>query len=415
MTRYLSLALGASEPTFGHSIRELERAGGQPNVDIRLSSELSSQLRGKLLQLGLDPADTTGEELYRALHERMRLDESHVRNALHVSDSATANEIIGTVQKFLAKKSVAGTCFALKAAVAKRLLKKKAPKATMKVLGYRSLDSMIKHENVSHIYAAAALVESTSWHHAFRDQYAKLTPSDFEQRPMTISFPKTKRWVALAEQHLPQAKQSIMCFKELGAVTLLPMPRMLEGMAITTLLLALHNMNDVRTYGSYIKLQQVKPDFGKIVQQTSYGEPMTAAELAGQPVPWRVIQRYYGRLKHGEHPEVFEPHVQPEDLAWKEAEEVLARLVPDIAFWQDTQYICALHDDQPVSMNALDVALSYCNRLAFTDRIVHFMRSSLWQELMARYLHQENLEAAVHQQLSMALLPAQAAVAFDDV
>jgi hypothetical protein len=60
-----------------------------------------------------------------------------------------------------------------------------------------------------------------------------------------------------------------------------------------------------------------------------------------------------------------------------------------------------------VSMNVLDVALSYCNHLHFQDRIVHFMRTSLWHELMARYLHQENLEAAVHQQLSRELLPAQ--------
>jgi hypothetical protein len=186
----------------------------------------------------------------------------------------------------------------------------------MKALGYRSLDSMIKHENVSHIYAAAALVESASWQRTFREQYAKLQPSDFEQRALTVGFPKTKRWVALAEQHIAAAKHNIMCFKELGAVTILPLPHHIDGLAITTMLLALHNMNDVRTYGSFIKLQQVKPDFGKTVEYTSYGEPMTAAELAGQPVPWRVIQRYYGRMQKGEHPEVFEPHVQPEDLAW---------------------------------------------------------------------------------------------------
>jgi hypothetical protein len=131
---------------------------------------------------------------------------------------------------------------------------------------------------------------------------------------------------------------------------------------------------------------------------------MTSAHLAGQPVPWKVIQRYYGRLKDGVHPEVFEPHVQAEDLQWHDAEKVLTELQPALSFWLDTQYICMIHDGEPVSLNILDVALGYCNHLEFGDRIVHFVREHLWHELMSRYLHQENLEAAVHQQLSRDLV-----------
>jgi hypothetical protein len=91
-------------------------------------------------------------------------------------------------------------------------------------------------------------------------------------------------------------------------------------------------------------------------------------------------------------------------LQWHDAEAVLADLQPALSFWQDTQYVCMLHEDEPVSFNILDVALGYCNRLPFADRIVHFVREHLWYELMSRYLHQENLEAAVHQQLSRELV-----------
>ncbi len=68
----------------------------------------------------------------------------------------------------------------LKASVAKRFLKKKPPKAAMKRLGYRSLESMFKHETAGQLYAAALICGSESWQRTFRDQYAKLTPSDFE-------------------------------------------------------------------------------------------------------------------------------------------------------------------------------------------------------------------------------------------
>jgi hypothetical protein len=404
MTRYLAQALGAQQPLFGQSISALERASGRPSADIRLSSELMQQVRVKIAQLGLDPADTTGPELYSALQERLRLDEIRVREALGIADNASATDILSRVQKFLDGHEAASVSFALKAASAKRLLKKKPPKNAMKQMGYRSLDSLLKHETVPAIYAAALMTETPTWHKTFKEQYAKLQPSDFEQRKISVIYPKAKRWAALSENFVATAKHNILCFKELGAIVVLPITTNVDGLTLTTLLLTLHYMNDVRTYSSYAKLQQVKPTFGKIIQQTASGEPMTNATLAGQPVPWKVIQRYYGRLKEDQHPEVFEPHVQSEDLQWHDAETVVSNLQPALAFWENTQYICMLHDGEPVSFNILDVALSYCNHLSFADRIVHFSREHLWHELMSRYLHEENLEAAVHQQLSRDLI-----------
>lgn len=404
MTRYLSLALGAVEPAFGKSIQALESAGGRPSIDIRLSTEMTRQVRSKIAELGLDPDDTTGPELYQMLKARLQQDEVRVREALKLPSDATAVDVLVKIQKFLNSKEVATECFTLKASVAKRLLKRKPPKATMKALGYRSLDSMLKHEAAANLYAAAMLVESAAWHKAFREQYSKLAPRDFEQRKIAVTYPKAKRWAVFGERYAMAVRQNIFHFRELGAVVLLPIPRQLDGLAITSLILALNHMNGIRTYSSFIKLQQVKSDFGAILQRTANAEPMTSAELAGQPVSWRVIQRYYGRMKQALHPEVFEPHVQPEDLQWRDSEEVLARLHPDLSFWAGTEYVCALHNNEPVSLNILDVSLSYCNHLNFGNRIVHYAREHLWQELMSRYLNQENLEFAVRQQLAYELV-----------
>jgi hypothetical protein len=410
MTRYLSSALGATQPLFGQSIMELERASGRPSADIRLSSEIMQQARVKIAALGLDPDDTTGPELYSALQGRLQQDEARVRAALHLEAAAQPTEVLSSVEKFLSTHKATGTAFSLKATVARRLLKKKAPKNTMKLLGYRSLDSMLKHEAIASIYAATIIAESPSWHRIFHNQYAQLQSSDFEQRKIAIVYPKTKRWADISNAFVQTAKHNILCFKELGAVVILPFTGHVEGLAIASLLLPLHYMNDIRTYSSFAKLQQVKPDFGKIIQETANTEPMTSANLAGQPVPWKVIQRYYGRMRGDYHPEVFEPHVQAEDLRWQDGENILAELEPSLSFWLGTQYLCTLHDDEPVSCNVLDVALSYCNQLPFADRIVHFLREHLWHELMSRYLHQENLEAAVHQQLSRELVDGSALV-----
>lgn len=404
MTRYLSAALGATQPLFGQSIMELERASGRPSEDIRLTSEVQQKVRTKIIALGLDPADTTGPELYGALQARLKDDEARVREALGIADDASATEVLSHVETFLKRQADKSTCLGLKSTAARRLLKKKLPKNAMKQLGYRSFDSMLKHESVAAIYSAAAMYESPSWHRGFRESYAGLQPSDFEQRQMAVLYPKSERWIKAARNFVANAKHNIMSFKELGAVVILPLDERVDGLALTTMLLTLHYMNDIRSYSSFAKLQQVKPTFGTIIRQSVTSEPMTSAMLAGQPVPWKVIQRYYGRMNGEYSPEVFEPHVQADDLQWHDGEQVLAELEPALAFWQDTQYVCTLHDNQPVSLNILDVALSYCNHLPFTDRIVHFVREHLWHELMSRYLHQENLEAAVHQQLSRELV-----------
>ncbi len=53
----------------------------------------------------------------------------------------------------------------------------------------------------------------------------------------------------------------------------------------------------------------------------------------------------------------------------------------------------------------LDVALSVCNGLDYGQRIVQHMRASLGRELMARYLHQDNLHALLLGKLDEQLAP----------
>lgn len=403
MTRFLTAALGAKEPTFSHGIRQLEQAAGLPSTDIRLTSEITQRLRLKIAELGLDPNDTTGPELYAALQLRLEKDEAAVRQALGLEADAAADVIMARVRQYIEKHEMPKNCFALKASVARRLLKKKPPRVAMKRLGYRSVDSMLKHESPVLLMTAALIVEPASWHRNFREQYVKLAPGDFESRKIAIVFPQTKRWQTMAYDFVANARHNILGFRELGAVVLLPMQQKIDGLTITTLLLALEEMNAIRACSSFIKLQQVKPNFGRIVQESATDEPLTSATLAGQPVPWRMIQRYYAKFTDAYHADIFEPHVQPDDLQWYQGEQALAKLEPSLHFWQDTTMLALLHEDEPVSLNVLDVALGYSNHLAFGDRIVHFFRDNLWHELMMRYLHQENLETAVHQQLSREL------------
>ena len=405
MSRVLANILGATEPAFRQQIDRLEKAAGLPGADIRLMMEVVNETRSKIRELGLDPHDTTGAELYAALQTRLLHDEMQVRAALNVRADNSPEAVLQATQKFLSKLQLPTQAFVVKQSAMRSLLKKLQPKATMKKLGYRSLDSMLKHEPVAQTLAAASLIESKDWQKKRLEAYKKLKSRDFEVRKASFAVPTTKHWPEIAAEFTSSKKHHLIVVPELGASILLPLQQDLAGLAITTLLLSVNAINDMRSLGSYLKLQQVRPDFGEVFANAMQEEPMTAAELGGEQLPWKAVQWFYGRGHSAYYPDAFEPHVQPEDLSWHDAEVVLGGLHPALEFWQGSQLLALLDGTEPVSLNMLDVALSVANGLDYSQRLVHHMRINLNRELLARYLHHDNLHALLMGKLDEQLAP----------
>lgn len=399
MTRALSELLGAPEPAFRSGLRRLERASGDPSEDIRLSTEVLHKLQAALKDLGLDPLDTSGHELYYVLQEHVKKDDEVIRELLQV-DSNTENLMV-RLQRFVASLDVPKRTFALRLSVAKRLLKKNPPKKAMKRLGYRSIDSMLKHEPVPQVYAAAVIAESLQWHKNFLAQYKHLLPSDFEVREVMLCAPDNKRWDTLGAVYVPKVKHNIMTFNELGSVVMLPLSAgSVDGAALATLVLTIHAINDIRCTSTYLKLHQVRPDFGELLSRVARSEPYTEADLVGERLPWKVVQHYFARTPEEYQAEIFEPHVQPEDLVTRSAESVLSSLHPRLSFWKGKQHTGLLDNGSPVSLNLTDSVLNFCNHLPYEQRIVKYFREHLLRELMLRYMHQDNIEQTVRDQLS---------------
>ena len=395
MTRVLSELLGAQEPLFHQGLSRLEAASGHANTDIRLSTEIERGTKQKLRELGLDPSDTTGPELYAALQQRVKADDERLQAVLcrKYGQDAGSHEYVA---RLLSELPLPKSCFALKQTVGRRLLQKQQPKQTMKVLGYRSFDSMMRREQLINVFAAAWIIESASWRKTMLDAYKKLSATDFELRRITILAPASKRWQNLAEVIIVRKKHNVVGLREFGAVVLLPLPASRPPAAtLTALLLALHELNEVRAGSTFLKLCQVRPRFGACVQTVVADEPMLEANLLDGPVPWQVIQRYYGRFADRFRAEVFEPHIQQEDLAWHSIEKVLSYIEPSFSFWHHTANLGVTDNHQPVSLNIIDACLSFCNQLPYEHRIVQYLRHSLWHELIIRYLKHENVEQMV--------------------
>lgn len=72
MAKFLQRLLDMNEPFFSLGIRKLEQATGSKGIDTRLIADITHKAHDIMRKLGLDPADTTGKELYQVLVSSVR-------------------------------------------------------------------------------------------------------------------------------------------------------------------------------------------------------------------------------------------------------------------------------------------------------------------------------------------------------
>lgn len=400
MSRMLSELLNAEEPLFSLSIKQLEQDSGRQGLDIKLCSEIQTKIRRAINELGLDPEDTKPRELYYALINKVKADDINLAQSIGVNDPENVIEVLPKIKTAIENLNIPRSCWVLKRSIAKKILKDHPPKEVMKIMKYRSIDSMLKNENLGEIFGAVRFAESADWLSAFNEKYTSLKPSDFESRLIEIIEMPMDRWADIAEPFIEKKRHNITHVKELGVILMLPIKKTkMPGLSITVLPLLLHYINEIRLYSSFFKLKQVQPNFGKIVADTLNADPSNATIIAGQNIHWRVLQRYFGKLENENHPEIFEPHVQPEDLHWRHAESVLFDIDPKINFWKGLDYVGLVDRKRPVVFNLMDIAVAYVNNARYENRVFYHFRESLWNEIFARYMGEKTLEDQVLKQL----------------
>lgn len=401
MCKVLADLLGVDDPLFSVGVHQLELASGQPNVDVRLYAEIISKSHQKLRELGLDPKDTTGEELYNALLALIKRHDEFLGKRIGLSSGANTEEVLQNIQKFTEKLDVQKTTWALKPSVAKRLLKATPPKKLMKLLKYRSVDSMLKREDIGELYIGLRFVESEQWLQSFTKKYKQLSPSDFELRSIKITYLDEKRWGDPAKLFVKKQHHNVTHMKEMGVIALLPLPfKQRQGICIAVLPLMLHYVNEIRMYSTFFRLQQVRADFGDVLVTTLNYDPKNHIKAAGHDVHWRTVQRHLGSSGVRQHPETFEPYVQAEDLYWRKAEEVLYRVEPALHFWNDMDYVASKAGGGIVSFNLMDMAVNYANGIPYGKHFIGHFRAALWNEIFVRYIGQPALEYQVIKQLA---------------
>src|SRR3989304_1942100 len=94
MSAHLSKLVGKAEEEVAQFINRMEDRFGYPSVDVRLLAEINQIAKQKVAELGLDPHDTTGEELYHALCAKFDRDSRQIDRAIGISSGMNLDQRI---------------------------------------------------------------------------------------------------------------------------------------------------------------------------------------------------------------------------------------------------------------------------------------------------------------------------------
>lgn len=401
MAKFLRDLLDAEEPIFTTSMMQLERVSGRTGADTKLIGDITRMAHENMRQMGLEPGSATGEELYQALQAKVETDILRLTKIIGAQDAEDVKKLVPYMVEAANKVDFNRKVFVLKREKAKELLRQMPPKVLMEKLGYTDVEALFAGEDFDELYTALRFSEGPDWLNEYDELFQTVTADDYEERDMRIVIMDHDKYVDLAAHFVKKKLHNVTHTKEMGTIVVVPMyAKKMRGLVLKTLPLLLHYMNEIKLYSTFFKLKSNKPHFGKVVMETLIADPSNASQIVGNKIHWRVIQRYLGKHKEDSIDMVaFQPHVQPEDLHWRRAEDLLYEIDPELAFWKDRDYVGLMYDGFPVSFNLFDVSFAYSNKEPYEGRYAYHFRESLWNEIFARYMGFQNLKRQVLEQL----------------
>ena len=243
MAKFLRDLLDAEEPVFTESIHQLEQVSGRTGADTKLIGDITRMAHESMRTMGLNPAASTGEEVYRALLARVESDITRLVRIIGADESRSEDVqyLVPLMIEAANKVKFNRTVFVLKHEKAKDLLRQMPPKQLMAKLGYDDVEKMLEGEDFDELYPALRFSEGPEWLNEYDELFKTVTPADYEERDLRIVQMNHEKYVDLAEHFVQKKLHNVTHTKEMGIIVVVPMhARKMRGLALKTLPLLLH-------------------------------------------------------------------------------------------------------------------------------------------------------------------------------
>ncbi|MBX4188769.1 hypothetical protein KW792_01570 [Candidatus Saccharibacteria bacterium] len=247
MSRRIAKLLDESEKAVTKLLEDLEHKNGYPSHDARHIAAVHQQVRHKIEDLQLDPDDTTAQELFQALRIKYQEDCQQLDDALDLTGKDSEIKI-SAAYKMINDSAQLPRVWTLKTSEAKKLLHEQPPKHVMKLLRFRSVDSLMKRRDIGEILIAAHSLESGNWHRQYERRLSKLNQSAFELRQLRLVTLDAATWSD------DEAQNEVTSAEEYGVLAAWPSE---EGQDNHLLSIILALMTALQEFGVKINLDKL--------------------------------------------------------------------------------------------------------------------------------------------------------------
>jgi len=394
----LAKLLGTTKEKLESLSDEMGEFTGKKGVPERLEEKIAAERQEALKQLGLN-GSSSRKEVLAALAQRVELLEEEAKKVLgepamadHAYIQKLFNRAVGIAKP---KKG-----FFLKEEKAKELFRQNPPQNILAQLKYSSAEELLEKEDLFEVFSALRFLEDRKWQNeVFFAPFKKLTPEDFEERPIVMRVLDPKKWGSEARSFTKKKFHNTTHLKELGVVIVIPVDYT-EGALTRMFSMMFHYLNEVSFYAKYFRMIAEDPATfsGKFVSALR-GDVRESAPDLENIVSWVIMQRYLAK-ENPTDPRLLVPHISPEALHWARASSNLAALAddtPGLSFWKGKAYLCGFtpESDELVSFNFEDNVFSLAANPseAFGEggQYVYHVREALWNRFFEEWFEKEDV------------------------
>ena len=397
MTKYYSEVLKIKDWELKRLIRQLESKTNNKGHDLHLFSEIKQDIYSKIKELNLDPFDSNSLEIYHALNIKLEeLDRSLIKylrtKAAHYISSD--GQLRDGLLLFLNDLTSGLKVLAIKKVFYKKYFKINPPKRTLRELGFRSIDSLIKKEPIELIVFSANIFESTSYLQKFYNHHKNLKITDFEER--SIAFMEINpRYQTIFKSILDYLNRDFIVSYETAAIIVANLdntPK--KGLTTKLLIEILDAILLLQSMTAYLKVSEFRNDFAARAIEIYEHEPYVNSALHQTKLPFKMIHKLSAKYRASLGLEL--PFI--DDFRLMDYKELLPSIIKEFNFFKNSDHLYYYDQNKSVSFNILDVATNLMNSSDFNNRSTKHLSRSLYQELMGRYLNKEHLEAIIEQE-----------------
>lgn len=380
-------------------LEELERVmiekGFEPALE-KVAKENKELIQNALKELGLNE-DAAAEEARNALGKKVEEGDNQLYEFWGIDRDNIDFQKVAKAAREIATESEG---FFLKKEYGEQILRQREPEALLDYLGYKNVDELLAKEDVTEIFSALRFTETDEWmHKTFVVAYTKFTPKDFERRPIELKV-LGPQWAEIGKKYVEKKHHNVSHLKEFGVIFLNPIAQSGAGKFVRDFALLLHYFHEIAFYSKlfqrYASLSNFNEKFISLLRGDVLEVDVAFRQAHGEQVNWLIIQRYLWKENPND-PRLFLPHVNPEAMHWRKAEEDLVAFGEkhkeiNLEFWDHLWSVAGFFKNEKgerelISFDLEDNAMILAHRGEGKDvRLNYHQHEALWNKLFATYV-----------------------------